>query len=58
MGLDLGWKVMLEDEVDDRQATAGPQHTERLGQDPHLARRQVDDAVADDDIGRPVTEGQ
>jgi hypothetical protein len=29
---DLGWQVMLEDEVHDRQTAARPEHAVRLGQ--------------------------
>jgi len=46
------------DHVGDRQAPAGLERAEGLQKDLGLVRRQVDDAVGDDDIGGPVRHRQ
>ena len=54
VSLDLGRQIVVEDEVNDRQAAPGSKDAERLGEDAHLARRQIDHAIADHDIDRGV----
>ncbi len=48
----VGASAVVSDHVADADATTGPQHAGDLSEDGRLVRRQVDDAVADDDVDR------
>ena len=58
--LDVAPRALLErasaDDVGDRQPPARPQHPRRLGEDPMLGPREVDDAVGEDSVEARVLE--
>jgi hypothetical protein len=53
----LGLEAVLGDDVGDSDPPAGLQHPGELCEDRRLVRRQVDDAVGDDDVDRVGREG-
>ena len=52
LGALLGAQRVLGDDVADPDPAAGPQHSRDLAEHGRLVGRQVDDAVADDDVDR------
>src|SRR4030042_1246647 len=56
--LELGRKLALEDDVRDAKPAARLEDAEALGEGQALVGDEVEDAVADDDVGRRVVDGE